>query len=173
MKYFKLIVFIFLFNLTINAQVGDEVFDNSYIHDIRLSFSGPEYWDTLTTWYDDFNIFSGEDIPYLKASMTFDGNQLDTIGVRIKGKSSVFYVPNDKLLFKIDFNEFTQGQTYDGLKKINLHNGFGDPGMLRDYLGYGFMREVGVRAPRVAYARLYLNDCGDCMKSLNKWIRLF
>ncbi len=158
MRYFKLIVFLFLSNLSMKAQVGDQVFDDSYIHEIRLSFSEAEYWDTLTTWYYDFNTFSGEDIPYLKASMTFDGNQLDTIGVRIKGKSSVFYVPNDKLPFKLDFNEFTQGQTYDGLKKINLHNGFGDPGMLRDFLGYGFMREVGVRAPRVAYANVYLND---------------
>lgn len=151
-------MFLFLTNLSANAQVGEQVFDDSYIHEVRLYFSEPEYWDTLNTWYDDFNTFSGEDIPYLKASMTFDGNELDTIGVRLKGKSSIYYVPNDKLPFKLDFNEFTQGQTFDGLKKINLHNGFGDPGMLRDYLGYGFMRKVGVNAPRVAYSHVYLND---------------
>ncbi|MFK7773442.1 MAG: CotH kinase family protein [Saprospiraceae bacterium] len=158
MKYFKLVVVLFFFNLSMSAQVGDQVFDDSYIHEIRLSFSEPEYWDTLTTWYDDFNTFSGEDIPYLKASMTFDGTQLDTIGVRIKGKSSVFYVPNDKLPFKLDFNEFIEEQSFDGLKKINLHNGFGDPGMMRDFLSYGLMREVGVSAPRVAYSHVYLND---------------
>jgi len=67
MRYFILLTFLFISSFSANAQVGDEVFDNSFIHEIRLSFSEPEYWDTLTTRYDEFNTFSGEDIPYLKA----------------------------------------------------------------------------------------------------------
>ena len=160
MKYFKLFVIVLLLKTgSINAQSGDLLFSEGFIHEIRLTFSENEYWDSLTTRHEDFNTFSGDDIPYLAANVMIDGENLASpIGVRLKGKSSYFYVPNDKKPFKLDFNEYDEEQEFDGLKKINLHNGFGDPSMLRDKLAYGMLRQVGVSAPRVAYCHLYLND---------------
>ncbi len=59
--------------------------------------------------------------------------------------------------FKVDLNEFISGQSFDGIKKFNLHNGACDPGMMRDFVGYNILRIAGVRAPRVSFCRLYLN----------------
>ncbi len=74
----------------------------------------------------------------------------------VKGFSS-FWGSEFKKSFKLDFNEYVPGRRYDGLRKLNLNNGEGDPSLNRDLLCYDLMRNNGVRAPRTSYARLYLN----------------
>ncbi|MCP4120309.1 MAG: T9SS type A sorting domain-containing protein [Bacteroidetes bacterium] len=140
------------------AQKGTELFDDSYVHEIRINFFETQFWDTLKQRYKEDVEFSGSDILYLEADMLIDNQSLDSVGVRLKGKSSYYYAPTDKKPFKIDLNEFVKGQKFDGMKKINLHNGMGDPGMQRDFLCYKILRESGVNAPRVSYTKLYLND---------------
>ena len=96
---------------------------------------------------------------YLPARITIDGNTLDTVGVRQKGFFSNWGAFGSyKKPLKVDINEFVSGQKYDGLKKFNLQNGFGDPSVMRDMLSYDLMRRTGAAAPRSAYAGVYLNQ---------------
>ncbi len=146
---------------TLTAQDnGDQLFDGSFLHEIRITFPDVNFWDTLTFNYETFGptINGGGDIPYLMGLIEVDGQVVDSIGVRQKGFSSHFSSNAFKKSLKIDLNEYVSGQNYDGLKKFNLHNGVGDPGFQRDYLCYNMMREAGVKAPRVTFCRLYLND---------------
>ena len=153
----KTIIFLgVLFSGTLFAQKGDLVFDNTFLHDIHLNFYEPSHWDTLKHNYNEFSTFSGSDIPYVPSEVSIDGVVLDSVGIRFKGKSSYFFV-NDKKPFKFDFNEFISGQNIDGLKKINLQNALGDPGMMRDLLAYDMMRQIGVRVPRVSFCRLFID----------------
>ncbi|MDB4163485.1 CotH kinase family protein, partial [Saprospiraceae bacterium] len=92
------------------------------------------------------------------ASASIDGEVTDSVGIRQKGFASHFGSQGDKKSMKIDFNHFVDGKKYDGLKKINLNNGFGDPAIQRDKLCYNIMNKAGVDAPRTSYARIYLND---------------
>ncbi|MFK7783809.1 MAG: CotH kinase family protein, partial [Crocinitomicaceae bacterium] len=78
------------------------------------------------------------------------------IGVRFKGNSTYNH-PNDKKPFKIDFNRYVSGQDFDGIKKINLSNGFKDPSCMREKLFFDFSRTAGVNAPRANFANLYIN----------------
>ncbi len=156
MKKWLSAIFLFFYCLLAFAQTGKELFDNSLVHEIRLEFDQPDFWNDLKTNYDEAQQFSGGDIEDMMARISIDGTLMDSIGVRLKGKSSYFYVDKKKP-FKIDLNIFVE-QSFDGLKKINLHNGIGDPAMLRDYLGYNLMRANGVMAPRVSFCRLFLND---------------
>ena len=84
-----------------------------------------------------------------------DGVEIDSVGVRIKGLTSVLgmYPP-----FKLDFNEYVSGQKFDGLKKLNLNNSFTDGTKQRDRLAYQLYRDAGIPAPRTAYAEVYIND---------------
>ena len=140
------------------SQEGKELFNTDFVHEIRITFNQSNFWSELNNNYQDFSTFSGSDIPYLEGDISIDGTLLTSVGIRLKGKSSYYYANDKKKPFKIDFNEFIEDQQYDGLKKINLQNGIGDPGMLRDFLAFDMMRKIGVAAPRVSYCKLYIND---------------
>jgi len=147
----------------LNAQTGDELFDDTYIHDIYLDFEDPDFFQTMIDLYGVAHAL-GENPDYIIASITIDGNEvspngksLDTVGVRIKGDFS-YVLTGDKKPLKIDINEFVSGQKYDGLKKFNLAPAAGDPSFLKEKLGYELHGSLGVVAPRCVYARIYLND---------------
>lgn len=152
------VIYLPLFLLSLFSQMmysqGEEIFDDSYVHELRVTFEESDYWEGLTSDYQQ----NWPDVPYRMAAVTLDGVQIDSIGIRQKGFSSHFSIEGLKKSMKIDFNHFVKGQTYDGLKKINFNNGVGDPAMQRDKLSYDLMNRMGVPAPRTAYANVYLND---------------
>ncbi|MDW3649456.1 MAG: CotH kinase family protein [Bacteroidia bacterium] len=131
---------------------GEQIFDDAIVHEIQLSFSDSDFWTTLSDNYEN----NYPNIPYIMANAVIDGEILDSIGVRLKGFSSTF-IATPKKSIKLDFNEYVSGKKYDGLKKINLNNGEGDPAILRDKLCYDILRNSGVKVPRTAYAKVYLN----------------
>ena len=132
---------------------GEALFDDNIVHEVRIEFSTSDYWSTLKQNYD----FNYPDVPYIMANVMIDGEQVDSIGVRLKGFSS-YFTESDKKSIKLDFNEFVKGKRYDGLKKVNLNNGEGDPALQRDVIAYDLMRRSGVSAPRTAYTKVFLND---------------
>ncbi len=147
-----------LFSLNSHAQSGQNFFDPAVVHEINFTFSDTSFWDTLLVYYEDSSSFSGSDIQWLMADqIELDGTTLDSVGVRMRGKSSFRNASEFKKPFKVDLNEFVGGQHYDGMKKFNLHNGACDPGQMRDFIAYDVMRTAGVKAPRVAHARVSIN----------------
>lgn len=157
-QYIYVLIAFYFCTPTLFAQVSNELFDPSYLHEIRIYFEKEDFWEILTDNYDD-NIGDGGDaVPYISATTVIDGVPTDSVGIRQKGKSSYSRSNYYKKPLKIDFNEFVSGQTFGGIKKFNLHNGGCDPAMMRDLLGFDMMRQAGVKAPRYAHCRLYLND---------------
>lgn len=140
------------------AQSGVNLFDTNILHEIRITFEEDNFWQTMTSNYLSNQGNSGSNIPYLMGAVEIDGNLVDSVGVRQKGYSSHFFTISKKKSLKLDFNEFVRGQKYEGLRKLNLNNGVGDPAMQRDFLCFNMIREAGGIAPRVAYAKVYLND---------------
>lgn len=172
MKNTYLLLFVFIsacFVSSAQESSGESVFDESIVHEIRISFAEDNFWEILT---DNYNAAQGETDPwtgevitapgekvYLEASLLIDGNDAGTVGVRQKGFFSNWGAfDSQKKPLKIDFNEFVSDHKYDGLKKLNLQNGFSDPSMMRDVLAYKLFRDVGIPAPRTAYAKVYLNE---------------
>ncbi|MEJ6808324.1 MAG: CotH kinase family protein [Saprospiraceae bacterium] len=133
---------------------GELIFDDSYVHEVRITIDNVDFWSELSQNYQN----NYPDLPYTMASASIDGEVTDSVGIRQKGFASHFGSQGDKKSMKIDFNHFVDGKKYDGLKKINLNNGFGDPAIQRDKLCYNIMNKAGVDAPRTSYARIYLND---------------
>ena len=155
MKYLKFLSYflIFFLSITISKGQSEELFDNEFVHEIRISINDINFWETLINNYNQ----NYPDIPYIMADATIDGNNIDSIGIRLKGFSS-FWGATDKKSIKLDFNEFVPGKQYKGLKKINLNNGEGDPSLQRDFICYDIFRKAGVGAPRTSYAKVYLNE---------------
>jgi hypothetical protein len=156
MKWFCSIplAFCLLSNLAL-AQNGNTLFNETYVHEIRVTIDDPDFWNTLLA---NYNSPIGSDHVYIPTNIIVDGTQLDMVGFRIKGFSSVFLTSGDKKPFRIDFNEFVEGQHYDGIKKISLNNAALDPSYMRDVLAFNIMRHEGVEAPRTAYTKVYINN---------------
>lgn len=148
----KLLFLLFLspfFSLKSNAADGDSIWSANFIHDIYLNFSQPSYYDSLiNTHVND---------TYMSCDVIFDGRTMPTIGVKFKGNSS-FNNPSVKKSMKLDFNYYVPGQDFDGIKKVNLNNGFKDPSFLREKIALDFMNSHGVFSPRCTYARVYFNN---------------
>ena len=153
MRHFTMATIFMLASLVSFSQLeGDAIFAEDQIVTIELDFPETDFWNTLTTNY--------EDAVYTWAHLTLtdlDGvQQFDSVGVRLKGNSSYNH-PGNKKAFKIDFNKYISGQNYDGLKKLNFSNGFKDPSVIREKIFFDVSHAVGVPAPRTSFANVYMN----------------
>ena len=158
MKLLRPILILFVLTkavLGISQTPEIRVFDESYLHEIRISFVEQDFQEKLLLNHD--NPDTNNRIPYIIAEIIIDGTHIDSVGIRYKGKST-FGKNRKKNPIKIDFNEFVKGQKYNGLKKLNLNNGFLDPSFMREAVSYKILREAGIVAPRTSYAKVFIND---------------
>lgn len=139
------------------AQTGTTLFQDNIIHEIRISSPNSSVYSDMETSHSNHLLQSGPN-NYFKFEIEIDGTTLDdSVGVRMKGETSFTEVTTEKKPFKIDINKYEADQKYEGLKKFNLHNARSDASMIREKICYDLLREVGVKTPRVSFAKLYLN----------------
>ena len=142
------------------AQVpGSKLFDNSKVHEIKIISLKENLRDTLESNYVlsfGMNQIQTREIPYAAVKLIIDGTNLDSLGIRYKGFNSWWH--SVKKPIKIDINEYKSDQQYDGLKKFNLHNGSGDPSFIRENINYNILRMLGIKAPRTAYAKVFIDN---------------
>jgi hypothetical protein len=92
---------------------------------------------------------------YVQGEITMDGSDLDPIGVRLRGSSTLRTI-NEKCSFKIDTNRYDDLR-FRGRKKFNLINMVWDASHVREYVSYYMFREFGVPAAQNAYAWVEMN----------------
>ncbi|MBI5510508.1 MAG: CotH kinase family protein [Deltaproteobacteria bacterium] len=97
---------------------------------------------------------------YVEGTFRFGDEIYAQVGVRFKGNSSRWSITREgstRYSFKVKLNEFVDGQTFHGVKTLNLHNAWNDYSFMRERLSYDLFRDAGVPASRVAYVDLYVN----------------
>ncbi len=144
-----------LFLPTASAQYS--LFDTSYVHEIRISSDNPDFWQQLDDDYANW-LSNGVEIPYREADVIVDGDLLVDVGVRQKGYSSNFFSTTTKKPLKLNFGIFVEDRELDGVRKLNLMNGLGDAAIVKDRIVYNMFRMHGVPGPRVAHARIFINE---------------
>jgi spore coat protein CotH len=98
---------------------------------------------------------------YVKADFWFDDELVPDVAVRPKGNSSLMtaaQLGTACMSLKIDFNFFNSARTFQGLKKVNLNNGFSDPTLIRETLGYELFELIGLPTPRTSFVDVWVND---------------
>src|SRR5687767_4192799 len=95
------------------ANPGDNLFSAPIVHDINIIITQQGWWDSLQ-YYKNLSDQTGQNY-YMAANVILDGTPLDSSGLRLRGNASYGH-PGTKKPIKIDFNQFVQGQDYDGLK---------------------------------------------------------
>ena len=129
-----------------NGQSMEEFFDDSVVHDIRLTLNSKD-WAALKQNYKE-NI-------YYPAALTWRGVTINNVGIRSRGLGSRSAT---KPGLRVDIDRYSVDQTFVGLKSFVLDNLTQDPSMLRERLTMAFFRRMGLPAPREAHARLFVND---------------
>ncbi|WP_342551977.1 CotH kinase family protein [Paenibacillus sp. FSL R7-0652] len=98
---------------------------------------------------------------YIKANVTINGTTIQNVGIRAKGNSSLRQVAGDdttdRYSFKIKFDEYVKGQTWNGLDKMVVNNMISDASYMKEYLSYDIMSYIGVDAPLFAFANINVN----------------
>lgn len=128
-----------------------KIFDTSYVHTIDIVMNQSD-WDSF--------LDTAENEEYVLCSLVIDGEKVKNVGIRAKGNTSLSNVAgygNDRYSFKVEFDQYDSSKSYYGLDKLTLNNNIQDNTLMKDYLTYRMMAEMGVNAPLVSYAWVTIN----------------
>jgi spore coat protein CotH len=135
------------------VEPGDcDLFPDDRVLSIQIQLSDSD-WQSL--------LAAPSSETYYEASLTIDDVTTEQIAVRTKGNSSLNSVANNpnsnRYSWKLDINRYVDGQKLCGLKKFNLNNGFKDPSLLREHIGYTLATDIGLPTPRTSFADVTVN----------------
>ncbi|MBI2258079.1 MAG: CotH kinase family protein [Flavobacteriia bacterium] len=155
MKHNLIIAFL-LINISAFSQQsipGEDFFGINQVIRVDFTFNQNNFWDSLVTNYqnDEYMMAIG-----LTITDNLGVHEKDSIAIKLKGNSSYGH-PGTKKSFKIDINKYNKGSDYDGLKMLNFNNCFKDPTFMREKIFFDLCKSLGIPAPRVNYANVYMN----------------
>ena len=125
---------------------ADRFFDDGVVHDIAITINSRD-WAALKEHFLENT--------YYPCDFKWNEIAVRNIGIRSRGNGSRSGV---KPGLRVDFNRYTTGQEFLGLKSVVVRNNTQDPSGLRERLSMLFYRRMGVKAVREAHARLFINN---------------
>ena len=144
---------------TVEQVLGAEddaayLFSLEQVHHVEIELP-QESLQSLYGWPDEFTY----DLPYdyVSGDVQIDGELVEDVAVRLKGRWGSYRGMGAKAAFKIDFNRFAPDQTFHGLEKLTLNNMVVDCAMAREVLALDVYRARGLVTPRAGYAWVTVN----------------
>jgi len=128
-----------------HAQTTDDFYDISVLQNVYLTMD-PADWNNLKLHYLDNTYYS--------ANLQWQNLTVNHIGVRSHGTGSRSGI---KPALYLNINYYDTTLRFLGLKATILKNSAQDSSMLRDRLAVQVFRRLGLPAPRVNSARVYMN----------------
>jgi hypothetical protein len=138
------------------ADPREALYQLGTISDLYL-YVGPEGYATLQS--SQLLSYYPEVPARLVFATTSGFAEFPAVGVALKGGYGSFRNQLDyqKPGFKVDLDAF-EARRWRGLQRLQLNNAVQDQATSREYLTYALFRAVGIPAPRVGYARVWLDD---------------
>jgi hypothetical protein len=133
-------------------EIGDQVLEDDWIfaldviHEIEITL--PEA---------SVSTLDADPYTYAEGSISFDGEEIPLVGVRLRGKIGSFRTLSGKPKFKIDFNQYITDQRFYGLETISLNNSVVDCSYIKEHIGYALFEAAGVPASRTGLAQVSVN----------------
>lgn len=126
------------------------VFPKDQVIDVKITIDEADFADMID---------NAEAEEYKEASVEYNGQKFEHVGIRTKGNLSLRSVVNsdsDRYSFKLSFDEYVN-QTLDGISKINLNNNYSDATYMREFLAYELAASAGLPTPGFSYVNVYIN----------------
>ncbi|MGK0388725.1 MAG: hypothetical protein ACI94Y_001457 [Maribacter sp.] len=144
----KYILSLLILALSIPAIIAQDLYDLNTVTQVEIVFEESNWENILEQYYTND---TGE---RLLATVTINGEEFDSVGVRYKG--NVTYSPSNgknPLNIKLDH---IKNHDYDDYETIKLTNGQHDPSFVREVLSYKIARQYMV-VPLSNYAKVSIN----------------
>lgn len=133
------------------VKLPEELFPKDKVIEVNITLDADDYSDMLE---------HPTDKEVKAASVQYNGYELDNVGIRTKGNSSLTGVASsdsDRYSLKLLLDEYIDSQNLLGVTSINLNNGYSDPSFIREYLTYELLEEMGLPTPEFAFANVSIN----------------
>lgn len=145
----SLIIMAVLLSTAASLLLGQGFYDINTINTIEITFEQAD-WDEILD-----SLKQAGDEGRLTGSVTINGEQYDSVGVRYKGNSS--YNPeNGKNPLNIKLDYIIDNQDHQGYGTLRLANVYKDPSFVRETLSYEIARSY-MPAGEANYANVYVN----------------
>lgn len=128
------------------AQTIDEFFDPNALQEVRL-FINTRDVQQLRERFTENTRFAAD----------FAWRDIRVRNVAVRGKGLATRNPI-KLGLRVEFEYYTAGQRFLGLKTLLLDNLWSDPTMIRERVTMAFFARLGQPAPRETFCRLFINN---------------
>lgn len=134
------------------AQEYESLFQAGQIMEVKVTIADEDWTSILASPLDK---------EYKKVTAEVNGSVLENVGFSTKGNLTLNSVAgmsdSDRYSFRLKFDKYDKKQTLLGLDKLVLNNNYSDPSFMREYLHYEALRSIGLNAPLVTFANLYIN----------------
>lgn len=137
-------------NTEITTEYQEKLFNGNVIN-IDITCDESDWQEMLS---------NAQSKPYISVDMNINGETFENVGIKPKGNSSLTQVvssDSDRYSFKIKFDKYNKEQTCYGLDKLTLNSNYSDNTLMKEYISYDMMREMGVECPLVSYAKITVN----------------
>jgi spore coat protein CotH len=129
-----------------SAQTAADLFDRNAVQEIRLFINSRDL-DQLRTKFR-------EDIYYV---VDLHWRNIRVRNAAVRSRGGVSRNPSKPAL-RIDFNRYTTGQRFLGLRALVLDNLWQQPSFVAESTTMAFFDRLGQPAPRLSFCRLYINN---------------
>ncbi len=127
------------------AQTSDDLFNPDALQRVELWMNSSD-WSKLKAAFQDNT--------YYPADVIWNGQTVRNVGIRSRGLGSRSAT---KPGLRVDFDRYSSGQQFLGLKSFVLDNLTQDRTGIRETVAMRFFTRLGIPAPRETHTRLYVN----------------
>jgi spore coat protein CotH len=127
------------------AQTSDDFFNPEVLQRVDLWLNSAD-WAKLKAAFQENT--------YYPADVTWNGITVRNVGIRSRGLGSR---SSTKPGLRVDFDRYSSGQQFLGLKSFVLDNLTQDQTGVKETVAMRFLTRLGIPAPRETHTRLYVN----------------
>ena len=136
----------------VSMEYETKLFDTSEIIELNIIMDEDDWNDMLS------NATSEE---YYSCDVVVNGTRFYNVGIRPKGNTSLSNIAmdpdTDRYSFKLEFDQFVEGQTCFGLDKLILNNNYADATNMKEAIVYDMYRFLDADASLYNYAKVSVN----------------
>ena len=127
------------------------LFDTDTVMTVDISMDADDWQEMLDTATEE---------EYYECDVTINGETCYRVGIRPKGNTSrtaIASSDSDRFSFKLEFDQYVDGQTFQGLDKMVLNNNYADATNMKEALVYDMFQFLGADASLYNYAEVSVN----------------
>ena len=136
-----------------SMEYEDKLFDTGEVLDIDIVMEEAKWNEMLNNATQEV---------YYECDVIINGTEFKQVGIRPKGNTSLSAIASDpdnnRYSFKLEFDQFVDGQTCFGLDKLVLNNSYADTTNMKEAVVYDMFRYLEADASLYNYAKISVNN---------------